>query len=460
MTVDTVIKNCQVVSPDGISSAGIAIDGEKIVAMATEPNLPQGKSTIDAKGNYVIPGVLDNHTHFGGFHPLEQELKVDSLAAAYGGVTTAATTIGLFASPVPGSYTEVIDGWNEIVEKNAYTDILYNLIIDKEIHLKEIALVASKYGTPMYKFLMMYKGFEAQQLGARGIDDGDIYIGFREIAKLGPPGRAMIHAENIEIIHKLQQEVRESGRADLAAFTDTQPRFVEALDLIKAVAIAKVTKTPLYVVHVSSAETVDEIEKAMAEGVDIIGETCPQYLVMTKEAPIGALGKVNPSLKDAESIERLWEGINKGIITCMGTDHVSPTKDMKQQGMWESMPGFPGVETYLPLMLSEGVNKGRITLEKLVAICCANNAKAFGLFPQKGVLRVGSDADLVIVDLKKKVKLSAASLHHISDFTIYEGMEVKGWPVLTMLRGNIMMEDGKPVGKAGTGKYIPRSLAA
>lgn len=459
MKADIVVKNCKLVTPEGITREGIAIDDGKILAIDRDSDLPAAERTIDAKENYVIPGVIDTHVHFSYSHPLDIDTRVDSAAAAYGGVTTVSNMMGLegfrnFA--YTDSYTIIFDEWRETQKRNALTDFTIDLVIFSETHIREIPLYAAKYGVFLFKMALINKGLGARELKTMEADDGALYAALKEIAAIGPPARLRLHCENIDIINRLLAIVRnEEKRQDLAAWTDTRPGWVEALDIERAASIARITKAPIFIVHVSSAEGVDAVVKAKAEGVDIIAETTPAYLTLTKDAPLGALGKVIPPLKDKRSIERLWEAINSGVVECIGTDNVSNTKEQKKE-LWTALPGYSSVESYLPIMLSEGVNKGRITLEKLVEICCINNAKAMGIYPKKGAIRVGSDADLVIIDLNKKVKLSAQTLHQLADFCIWEGWEVKGYPILTMLRGNIIMQDGKLLSDPGVGEYLFR----
>jgi len=456
MAVDVVIKNGKVVSPTGINPAGVAVDNGMIVDIADEANLPEAKRTIDAKGNHVLPGVIDAHTHFGVYAPLAEDLK-NTEAAVCGGITTVNDSIGLASEPAATvSYLEKIDGWIETWNKNSLVDGVFSPFIMTPTHIDDIPIIAQRYGILTFKFLMAYKGEEAEQLGIAPVDDGQLYEGFKAIAGLGPPARAMIHAENMDIIHRLKSKLRAQGKNDLASWTDCRPGFVEALDVERAISIARVTGCPLYQVHTSAAESVEIIAKAKAERVDYISETCPPYLTLTKDSPVGLMGKVNPPWKDQKSIDRLWQGLRDDTVSCLGTDccpHVK--KEMKGPNIWDAYPGYSCIESYLPIMLSEGVNKGRITLERLVEVACSNNAKAFGIYPKKGTISVGSDADLVIIDLDKKVKLSAETHHECQDFSIYEGWEVKGYPVLTMVRGTVVMEDGEVVGKPGTGRYIP-----
>ena len=458
MRADTVIRNGKIVSPKGITSAGIAISNDKIVAIASDACLPEAERTIDAGGNHVLPGIIDVHVHIGLFRSFEDEMK-DVAAAAFGGTTTVGNYLGHGVSAQRGSYEKVFHQWKETWERNSVVDAFFHGGTLSNMNIREIGTNAQRYGIMSYKFMMTCKGLECEQLGADPVDDGFLWSGFNAIAHLGSPARAMVHAENIDIIYQTEAPVKATGRQDLAAWAEARPGFCETLDVERAISIARVTGAPLYIVHTSYSDSVDVIAEAKAKGINIVGETCPQYLALTKFAPLGPLGRINPPLRDEACQDRLWQGIREGTIDCMGSDHCSTTREMKQD-LWQALSGMPGLETLLPIMLSKGVNEGRITLEKLVEVLCYNNARIFGIYPKKGAIRVGSDADLVIVDLNKKVKLSASNAHYaIADYCPYEGLEVKGWPVLTMLRGNIVVEDGRMVAKPGLGRYIPRPTA-
>ena len=454
MVVDTVVKNCNIVSPGAMVSAGIAIDNGKIVAIGNDAHLPDSRRTIDAKGNYVLPGIVDPHAHIGLFHSFQEEIH-ETAAAAYGGITTVGNYVGQVASLQMGSYEGSFEKWRDIWARDSLVDAFFHGSALSEININEIAINAKRYGITSYKFMMHRKGPDAARLGSEQQDDWFLLTGFQKLASLGYPARAMVHAENIDVIYRTSSAIKATGRHDLVAWDEARPGFCETLDIERAISIARATGAPLYVVHISYADSVDSIARAKAEGIDVIAETCPHYLVLTKFAPIGTLGKVQPPLRDRDSNKRLWQGIREGTIDCLGSDHCSTTREAKQT-LWEAVPGMPGLETFLPIMLSEGVNKGKITLEKLVKVCCYNNAKVFGLYPKKGVIQVGSDADIVIVDLTKKVKLSNEIAHYaIADFCSYEGWEIKGWPILTMLRGKVLVENGEIVAKPGVGRYIP-----
>ena len=458
MAVDIVVKNCKIVSPEGITPEGVAIKGGKIVAIGNDAYLPEADKTIDARGKYVLPGIIDVHVHYGVYHPYEEEVH-DMSAGAFAGTTTAGCYVGVGASAHKGSYGEVFDKWKETWEKNAVIDCFFHGGMLSQTNIDEVEENAKQHGITTYKILMTCKGDEAALIGGDPADDGFLWAAFKSIARLGKAGRLHLHAEDIEIIARILPAIRATGRQDLAAWAEARPGYCETLDVTRAIALAKVTGCPIYFVHIHYPDSVEVIAKAKSEGIDVIAETCPQYLVLNSSSDVSPpLARIAPPLRDEASNNAMWQAIRDGVITCMGSDHCSTTTAMSKD-LWTAPQGAPGLETLLPIMLSEGVNKGRITIEKLVEVLCYNNAKTFGIYPQKGTIQVGSDADLVIVDLEKKVKLSAGKQHYaISDYCLYEGWEVKGWPVLTMLRGNIVVEDGKKMAKPGIGKYIPRTL--
>ncbi|MFH1092106.1 MAG: amidohydrolase family protein, partial [Pseudomonadota bacterium] len=334
-----------------------------------------------------------------------------------------------------------------------------NLFMLSPVHIDEMKQSIEK-GASSFKYLMAYKGEEGKKFGVQGADDGYLLRGFEAAARLGYPALPMIHAENSEICWELTNRLREAGRVDLGAWADGRPDYAESTDFFKAAQLAEVANSPLYIVHVSSAKTVKLIAEAKARGVKVIAETCPQYLYFTRDSAIGVLGKVNPSIKTQADQDMLWWGLANGVIDCMGTDHAFLLEKVKrgEGDIWTAMPGFPGTATMLPSILSEGVNKGRFTLEHAVEITSYNSAKAFGMLPKKGMVAVGSDADFAIVDLDLEQKVSAPMLHSASDFTLFEGMTLKGWPVMTIVRGNEVFKDGKITGKPGTGRYLPRKF--
>jgi dihydropyrimidinase len=262
----------------------------------------------------------------------------------------------------------------------------------------------------------------------------------------------------VGIINVFKQRLIQAGRVDLAAWTESRPEFNEDDATHKVCVYAKQTGCRLYVVHLDTAVSLQRVIQARQEGAKVYAEACPHYLTLSKDDSFGVLGKVNPPLRDKERMAMLWKSLAEGHIDCVGTDHVAGKTSEKigKGDIWSALLGFPGVETMLPVMLSEGVNKGRISLERVVEVCSYNTARIFNLYPRKGTIAIGSDADLAIVDLHKKVKVSPDILHSTSDYTLYDGWTLEGWPTSTMVRGKVVMQDGNVAAKPGTGVYLPR----
>jgi dihydropyrimidinase len=452
MKVDLLIKDAQVVNAWGSFKGWVAVQGGVVVAMGDGSDTPAAERVIDAQGKYVLPGAIEPHTHYGVFRPFDEDMEFETRSAAAGGVTTVFTSI-----INPGSYLDVIDNTIGLIEAKALVDVTFNPFMLSPVHIDEMKQYLDK-GVASFKYLMAYKGEEGRQAGVQGADDGYLLRGFEAAARLGYPALPMIHAENSEICWEMLERMKKAGRVDLGAWADGRPDYAESTDFFKAAQLAEVAKSRLYVVHVSSAKTVQLIAEAKARGQGVIAETCPHYLNFTRDAAFGVMGKVNPSIKEQKDSDMLWWGLANGVIDCMGTDHCClMEKDKRGQGdIWTALPGFPGTATMLPSLLSEGVNKGRLTLERVVAITSYNTAKAFGMLPKKGMVAVGSDADFAIVDLGLEQKVSASMLHSASDFTLFDGWTLKGWPTTTVARGNVVFKDGKITGKAGTGRFVAR----
>src|SRR3972149_3149971 len=444
MGVDLVIKNGKLVIPRvGILDAGVAIDDQKIVGIMKDQALPEADKEVDATGKYVLPGAIDPHCHLGNYMPFEQDCFTETRSAAGGGVTTLFTFVKMSKLPVPlsnsSSLSSVFGRVKDIVDKNAVVDLGLSLMMTSSNLIEDIHECV-ELGVSSFKFQQLYRGEEARKLGYSEIlDDGDVYRSFQEIAG-HPAALAQWHAENIDIIDLFREKLEKANRVDLAAWTDSRPDFNEDDATHKVCVLAKQAGCRLYVVHVDTAISLQRIVEARNEGTKVYAETCPQYLTLTKDESFGVLGKVNPPLRDRETMAMLWRALADGSIDCIGTDHISVKMKEKigKGDIWSALLGFPGVETMLPVLLSEGVNKGRITLERLVEVCSYNTARIFNLYPRKGTIAVSSDADLTIVDLHKKVKVRPELLHSESDFTLYDGWTMEGWPILTMVRGKIV----------------------
>lgn len=462
MSCDLLISAGQVVTPSKTFRADVAIANGKILAIGDKASLPKAKKEINADGKLVLPGIVDPHVHLGYMDTLEA-LASETRAAACGGVTCVGVYMLALRDGILKQFPEFIKRF----ENESFVDAFWHLMVIDAITTEEIAKCPEEIGVSSFKFNMGYKGPHADLIGITATDDGAVFKGFRMISEMSAPALAACHTENIDIHLMLRDELIAQGRKDFQVWNESRPPFVEAECMHRAIYLAKSAGCPLYIPHITIAEGVDIIAEAKAEGLKVIGETCPQYLTHNNEEPAQvfldhpACGCVNPPLRDNESNERLWEGIRDGIIECVGSDLAPTTLEMKGENIWEAPMGLGNnSELILPVMLSEGVNKGRISIEKLVEVCSQNPAKTFGVYPQKGCLEVGSDADIVIVDMEKEVTVSPEVLHSMCDWTIYDGWTLKGWPTHTILRGEVIVENGEPLAlKPGQGHYLPRHAA-
>jgi dihydroorotase-like cyclic amidohydrolase len=300
---------------------------------------------------------------------------------------------------------------------------------------------------------------EGNPIGIVTADDGVLYAGMERIRNLGPYNFCMVHAEDNALVEMFTEEVKRSGRNDLQAYTDSRPDFVEEQDILRAIWMAELLGCPLYIPHVTIGAAIDAALAANHRGARIILETCPHYLGLTTDHPAfegdrAGIGKVSPPLRDKVNQDRLWDGLAKGYISTVGSDHVPIEKS--GGALWEERPGFAGMATILPVMLTEGYLKGRIGLETIAAVTALNPAKLFGYYPQKGSIEIGSDGDIVLCDLQKEQVVSPLSTH--SRFTsAFEGQTLKGWPILTVRRGEVIFREGEVLALPGSGRILTRN---
>ncbi len=469
---DLVLCNGMIVTPAGTIKGGVAIAEGEIVFVGEDSFLPRAEREIDLAGKYLLPGVIDPEVHLGGHRPLADDFRSETRAAAASGVTTwgmqlvsLAMTGG--ADKVKGpadipTFTQALPFFYE-ASRSAAIDFFLTPILGTDEHVAEIPTLADEHGITSFKLHLQMQGPWKSAWPAYAFDDGSVYATFQTVAKLGGPGIVLMHCENWEIARVLQQQLMEAGHTDMGAWDDRSPWFTEAAHARAYLYYAKVTGCPVYVVHVTTKETIEEVKKAKAEGVAVYGEIGTHYLVLHKDA-----WKINVPLRDRSTHDTLWHALASGDIDCIGSDHVAHTrtrKSMETGNVWTTVSGFPSrVEGMLPMMLSEGVNKRRISIERLAQVASENPARIFGLYPKKGAILPGSDADLVVVDLHRRAKITKDLLHTITPWSIYEGWEVTGWPVMTIVRGNIVMDwpEGEPrarVTDASVGRYFRRQLA-
>jgi dihydropyrimidinase len=467
--VKTAIKNGRVVTPTGLIFGGVAIDDGKIVYVGGDYSLPQAKRVIDAEENFIIPGLIDPHVHLGGAPgvPFEEELA-RQFPLETEGALRGVTTLGHMIMSTPEvSNFRFLDPLIKMGHELSYVDFFSHGVVTSELHLSEQPELWRRGVTSFKHFWNAYKGADGQGILSH-TDESIAYRSLLFVSGQGYPGVAMFHCEEIDPIYILSEKLQQEGRNDLKAWAEARPPWAEEKRIYDAIQMAKnAGNPPVYIVHISSAEGVELVAQARRDGYPVWGETNPAFLTHTCEMDeLGCWGKVIAPLRYRKDSDRLWRGIHDGGITNLGNDHCGYTRETKEEGaggkgkygnLWDSTPGLcGGLERLLPVMMTFGVNAGRISIEDMVRVCSTNTAKLFGLYPRKGVLTPGSDADIVIVDPGKTVTVDDSFYHCQSEFDIYKGWQFKGLARTTVIRGEVMMENYETTGKRGYGRFIPR----
>jgi dihydropyrimidinase len=452
MERNLLIKKGTLVTPSGPVKGDIFIQNGIIASMGQSLDVP-GVDTIDAGECLLFPGVVDPHVQFEVVHTsvsMTDDFDTGTRAAACGGVTTIID----FADQPKG-----VDALKYLRERKAVADAKVN--VDYTLHmsitdlsggtLNEIPAIVREEAIPSFKLYLTYRKMN------RMINDGQMFAVMREAASVG--GIVGIHGESDSLVEYLTEELIQRGETDPRYFPVSRPDIAEAISVAGAIEIARSTGCDLYVHHVSTALAIDHIARAKREGIRVWAETCPHYLILTDEVYSGEdrfLYIMKPPLRSEKDRERLWVAVQRGEIDTIGTDHCSYLKAQKTRSerFDEVAPGIPGIETLLPVMYTEGVAKGRISLSKLSELLCSNPARVFGLFPKKGSLSIGSDGDVVCFDPHSPWTLKADLLQTHSDFSPFEGMHLAGRVKKTILRGEVVAEDGRYCGSPHGGKFV------
>lgn len=449
---DLELRNARLVYADGtIVDGGLRARGGEIVEIfeGAGPTPSGDAEQIDAAGRHVLPGAIDPHVQL---YPAPDwaHYATETRSAAIGGVTT----ILKMHRKLDGY--DVAAVWDEIdnAERRAYVDFGFHLMLMSDEQIAAIPRFARELELTSFKALMAYKGEEGYRLGIQGIDDAQLLEAFRLTAAVG--GVMLVHCENQELANQALDRVRATDRDGLAAFADTRPPPVEAEAIKRATYLAGIAECPLYVVHVTSRDGVESLVEARRAGADVLIETEAHYLTDTCDSPAGNLLKVLPPVRAPEHAEALWRALESGELDTVGSDHVATMRAEKEGTVWDARLGFPGIATIVPSLLSEGVNAGRISLARVAEVTATRPAEIFGL-GRKGRLLPGHDADFIVVDLELEQTVTAELLGSASDFSPYEGRSLKGWPVLTVSRGVVVMREGGVVGPEGHGRYLRRT---
>lgn len=445
-TVDLVIHGGALVSSEQIVERSLAVDGGRIVAIGGDGDMPPARETIDASGLHVLPGAIDVHVHFRepGFSHKETWTTATQ-AAAVGGVTT------VFDMPntnPPTANVAALEQKLAIAGSQALVDFgVYGVL--GEHNIGELAAM-TKAGAVSFK---LYMGSENPLVPCP--PDGAILDAFAVLAELGI--RCTVHAESTPILTWRGERLQRAGRTDAAAHLEQHSDIATVEAVSRTSIFAEWTGCKVHIAHESSRHSLPHIRFAKQRGVDMTVETCPHYLLLTTDDG-SRLGdnflRVKPPVREPGHAEPLWQALLDGTIDILSTDHAPHLPGEKRRDViWDCAPGFPGVETSMPLMLAQ-VSHGRLTLCDYVRMACTMPAKAFGLFPRKGALEVGADADVVLVDMQSRGVIRGSELHSIGNATPFEGFEIRGRPVQTLVRGRTVAKKGVPVGPRGWGRNV------
>ena len=456
--MSVLIKGGRIITAADDYVGDVFVEGERITTVGESLDVDADR-VIDAEGRYVLPGCVDPHTHldmpFGGTTTID-DVTSGQTAAAFGGTTTHVD----FCIQTPGtSFAESLDTWHGKREGKQIIDMGFHIAVTdlrEGGSLEELARLPEQ-GITSYKLFMAYKG-------ALMVDDETLFKTMEVAAETG--ALVMVHAENGDAIDVLVKQALAAGNTEPHWHALTRPPELEGEATNRAIQLARIAGAPLYVVHVSCKEAVDPIARAREQGWDVWGETCTQYFFVDYtflERPNfeGAKYVYTPPPRAIENQEVLWHAVRSDILSAISTDHCAflwdGQKSLGKDDFSKIPNGGPGLENRLHMIHEFGVRHGRITLNRMVELLCTNPAKLFGLYPRKGTIAVGSDADIVVFDPERTHTITASEQHSKTDYNLYEGTEVTGTPEVVLLRGHVLVEDGRLAAKPGIGRFVERA---
>ena len=462
MTYDTVITNSHIILPQGMIDKNILIDEGKIVGFTNDT--PACDNKINGNGLISVPGPIDTHVHYGVYSPINEAAKTESHAAAIGGITTMMRMLRL-KDPFSNSLQAQLDASSH----SHYIDYAIHASIFTPQQINEMNICVEK-GITSFKIYMNLGGevgnvymdippnssklVESQVNVTNEIVEQTV----KTAASLGCP--ILVHAEDYESCGCGIKTAKEKNQDGLSAWSNSRsPEFeVKAIKTVSK--YGRDYDCVIYFAHIGSERALAQIEEEKKLGTKIFVETCPHYLSLSYDKQEGYLAKVMPPIRTENDNKAVWNALSKNQIDTIGTDHVANQLKLKLAGddVWGALAGFPGIGTVIPILLNDGVNQNRITLEQFVQFTSQNAAKIFGMYPQKGTLEKNSDADITMIDLKREKKVTSDLFGGFSDYIVYEGRNLKGWPVKTIVRGEIVADDFEIIGKLGHGKLVERKI--
>ena len=460
MTYDTVIVGSHIVLPTGIIDKNLVLDDGKIIGLTNE--IPSSDKKINADGLVAIPGVIDTHVHYGVYSPIEHAATSESHAAAIGGVTTMMRMLRRGDSYKNSLLPQLnASSKSHYVDYTIHASIFNSQQVDEMQHCVKNGITSFKLymnlgGEVGHVYMDMEPGKNLLQEERVEVTSEIVEKVVKNASSLGCP--VLVHAEDYEECGCGIKKAKEKNQDGLDAWSESRSTKSEIKSIQTISKFARDANCVLYFAHIGSRHALEQISEERKNGTKIFVETCPHYLTLSHENQEGYLAKVMPPIRSESDVLSVWNAINQNHVNTIGTDHVANQLKLKLDGntVWDALAGFPGIGTLLPLMLSEGVNKNKITISQLVNLTSMNAAKIFGMYPTKGSLELNSDADITLIDLKKEQKVTSDLFGGFSDYIVYDGWKLKGWPVKTIVRGQTIAEDFQVIGKPGYGKLVSR----
>ncbi|HJJ22550.1 MAG TPA: dihydroorotase family protein [Nitrosopumilus sp.] len=462
MTYDTVITDSHIMLPQGMVDKNILIDEGKIVGFTNDT--PDCDNKINGNGLISIPGPIDTHVHYGVYSPINEAAKTESHAAAIGGITTMMRMLRL-----GDLFSNSLQAQLDTSSQNHYIDYAIHASIFNLQQINEMNFCVEK-GITSFKIYMNLGGEvghvymdmppNSSRLVESQVDVTDEIVEqtVKTAASLGCP--VLVHAEDYESCGCGIKTAKEKKQNGLSAWSNSRSPDFEAKAIKTVSKFGRDYDCVIYFAHIGSERALAQIQEEKKLGTKIFVETCPHYLTISYEKQNGYLAKVMPPIRTENDRKVVWNALSENLIDTIGTDHVANQLKLKLAGddVWDALAGFPGIGTSIPILLNDGVNQNRITLEQFVKFTSQNAAQIFGMYPQKGTLEKNSDADITMIDLKKEKKVTSDLFGGFSDYIVYEGRNLKGWPVKTIVRGEIVADDFEVIGKLGHGKLVERKI--
>ena len=459
MKFDVIIKNARIPQGDGMVITNILVKDEKIAGFIQEIDEIEALNIIDAEGHLTMPGCFDSHTHFmdPGFTHRENFLTGTSSAAA-GGLTTI-MDMPCCSKPSVRGIEELESKLNAIKDKAIIDYAMWGGVTGEDIRAGKKSIIKDQadYGVCAFKVYMTPSVPTYER-----VTDPEMLEAFRWVAESGLP--VGIHAENYAMCDYFVQKFQREGRTDGPSWAEARLELAEKAAIQLGISFAEETGARLHIVHMSTGIGAKLVGDAKKRGLNVTSEACPHYLTLNYQDAMTEhkqFAKIAPPLRTKKDNEELWEGLRNGSVDFMATDHapyeISTEKEADGMNIWTSFPGIPGVETLVPILVSEGYNKGRLSLSRLVEVLSTNPAKMYGLYPKKGAMHIGSDADLTIIDLDYEWTIDQKKTYSMAKYNPLHGMKLKGKPVKTIVRGTLVYDDKHGViGKEGFGQFVKR----